>query len=52
VSRDLPLILVPDAVETEEHWILSKTKMKRIGIINIIETHEQTTYDWVKQDEE
>lgn len=33
VSRDLPLMLVSDAKKTGEHWILKKTKFKRIGRI-------------------
>ena len=33
VSRDLPLMLVSDAKKTGEHWILNKTKFKRIGRI-------------------
>ena len=52
VSRDLPRILVPDANETNEHWILSKTKMQRIGTIRIFDTPEKTYWEWIKKDEE
>lgn len=52
VTADLPRILVPDAKETKEHWILTPTKMKRIGSIRIRDrVATGITYEWIKKDE-
>lgn len=48
VSRDLPMSLVPDAIETKEYWILSKTKMKRVGTI-LVDT-KTLEYKWIRTD--
>ena len=51
VTRDLPLILVPDAKETREHWILSKAWMVKIGEIQILEYDgvDVVKYKWSKK---
>lgn len=52
VSEDLPKLLVPDAYETQEHWILSPTVMKRIGIVQLFERDYDVLYSWLKRDVE
>jgi len=43
VSRDLPLMLVPDAKKTGERWILKRTKFKLVGTIMVTNPQE---YKW------
>ena len=45
VSRDMPLIMVPDAKQTGEHWILEKTKMICKGEI----LFKNGNWKWIKK---
>jgi hypothetical protein len=47
ISRDLPLLLVPDAKETGERWLLKPTTFKLIGEVYIWDIyHSNLTYYW------
>jgi hypothetical protein len=53
VTRDMPLCLVPDAKETKEHWILTPTYMKYIGMIQVDDIHDinNLKYKWIERHE-
>lgn len=52
ITRDLPKLLVPDAKDTGEHWILSPTTFYYIGEVYVREYkeyhREYTEWKWVK----